>query len=215
MISGRVLELLVATRVILLKLEIRNADPIFVRSWINVQIMQSPQPCQALVEFPGILLPSFQPVLQALQNMSETLDLPFAEWIAPEKAHQGITVLEPPAYARERDFAYDLEALAENESFHYTPGQDFDHEALQAETTLDPAQQASVLHTLSSELALIQGPPGTGKSYTGVALVKTLLKSCQIINSGPILIVCYTNHALDQFLESLVRVGIILTTTAI
>ena len=139
--------------------------------------------------------------------MSQTLDLPFADWIAPDTMKRGITGLEPPVYARKRGFAYDLEALAEGAEFKFTPGQPVDYEALQAETALDPAQQASVLHALSSELALIQGPPGTGKSYTGVALVKTLLKSCHNAKSGPILIVCYTNHALDQFLESLVKVG--------
>ena len=126
---------------------------------------------------------------------------------APDTFNQGVTVLEPPAYTRKRGFTYDLAALAEGAYFDFTPGKPFDHEALQAETTLDPAQQASVLHALSSELALIQGPPGTGKSYTGISLVKTLLKSCQNAKAGPILIVCYTNHALDQFLESLVRVG--------
>ena len=137
--------------------------------------------------------------------MSETLDLPFSEWIAPETLNSGIYDLEPPAYARNRGFSYNLDALADNGSFRFTPGKPFDYEALQEATTLDPAQQASVLHALSSELALIQGPPGTGKSYTGVALVQTLLKSRKAADLGPILIVCYTNHALDQFLESLIR----------
>lgn len=174
-------------------------------TWINGQLHRSPQITQALVEFPGILLPSFQPVLQALQSMSESLDLPFSEWIAPEDPKSQRSVLEPPAYARRRGFAYDLNALAPDADLEFTPGQYFDHNALQAKTTLDPTQQASVLHALSSELALIQGPPGTGKSYTGVSLVKTLLDSCNSTDSGPILIVCYTNHALDQFLESLVK----------
>jgi hypothetical protein len=34
---------------------------------------------QSLVEFPGVLLPSFEPTLQALQKMSQKLSLPFAE----------------------------------------------------------------------------------------------------------------------------------------
>lgn len=174
-------------------------------TWINNQLHRSPQIVQALVEFPGILLPSFQPVLQALQSMSESLDIPFSEWIAPEDPSSQSFVLDPPAYARRRGFGYDLSAIAPHADLGFTPGQYFDHNALQEKTTLDPAQQASVLHALSSELALIQGPPGTGKSYTGICLVKTLLDSCSKIKSGPILIVCYTNHALDQFLESLVK----------
>jgi len=70
---------------------------------------------------------------------------------------------------------------------------------------LDQAQQASALHALSSSLALIQGPPGTGKSFTGIAIIKTLLKNRDAADLGPIICVCYTNHALDQLLESLVQ----------
>jgi hypothetical protein len=46
-------------------------------------------------------------------------------------------------------------------------------------------------------LALIQGPPGTGKSYTGVAIIKALLGNRKAEELGPIICVCYTNHALD------------------
>ena len=173
--------------------------------WINEQLRRSPQLAQSLVEFPGVLLPSFGPVLEALQVMSEKLDLPFAEWIAPNDPKSPISVLNSPAYARDPHFEYNLDTVASDSDLYFRPGEYFNHDALQAITTLDPAQQASVLHALSSELALIQGPPGTGKSYTGISLVKILLHSCENIESGPILIVCYTNHALDQFLESLVE----------
>lgn len=79
---------------------------------------------------------------------------------------------------------------------------------------------------LSSELALVQGPPGTGKSYVGIQLVKVLLANTSSTPAaaekqqsdhpesplqpviGPILIVCLTNHALDQFLEALHDAGI-------
>ena len=172
--------------------------------WINEQLRRFPQLRQTLVEFPGVLLPSFGPVLEALQVMSEKLDLPFAEWIAPNEPKAAVPVLKAPAYAQDPHFEYNLNTVASGSDFDFRPGEYFDRDALQEETTLDPAQQASVLHALSSELALIQGPPGTGKSYTGISLVRILLDSCLHIKSGPILIVCYTNHALDQFLESLV-----------
>ena len=79
---------------------------------------------------------------------------------------------------------------------------------------------------MTSELALIQGPPGTGKSYVGIELVKVLLANTWSTSAaadkhqlehpesplgpviGPILIVCLTNHALDQFLEALHNAGI-------
>lgn len=43
---------------------------------------------------------------------------------------------------------------------------------------------------------------GTGKTYIGMRIVETLLANC---SEWPILIVCYTNHALDQFLEGIMK----------
>lgn len=63
---------------------------------------------------------------------------------------------------------------------------------------------------LTHEFAVIQGPPGTGKTYLGVKVAKALIENigCRL------LLVSYTNHALDQFLEailpftnSIVRIG--------
>ncbi|KAL1880751.1 hypothetical protein Daus18300_001365 [Diaporthe australafricana] len=46
-------------------------------------------------------------------------------------------------------------------------------------------------------------PPGTGKSYTGEKILKVLLASKEKLRLGPVICVCYTNHALDQLLEHL------------
>jgi hypothetical protein len=51
-------------------------------------------------------------------------------------------------------------------------------------------------------LALIQ--PGTGKSFIGALLAKAILT----YTGETILVLCYTNHALDQFLEDLLDIGI-------
>ncbi|MGH0151217.1 UNVERIFIED_CONTAM: hypothetical protein FKN15_019478 [Acipenser sinensis] len=83
---------------------------------------------------------------------------------------------------------------------------------------LDDSQLQAVQMALTKELAIIQGPPGTGKTYIGLKIVKTILSNSNTWRSMggcPILVVCYTNHALDQFLEGihkflrtgLVRVG--------
>ncbi|KAF9100396.1 hypothetical protein BGX29_006633 [Mortierella sp. GBA35] len=59
-------------------------------------------------------------------------------------------------------------------------------------------------------------PPGTGKTKIGIDIMRTLLHNRAAMNCGPILCICYTNHALDQFLEhlldkkittSIVRIG--------
>lgn len=47
-------------------------------------------------------------------------------------------------------------------------------------------------------------PPGTGKSFIGALLAKALHDNTE----QKILVVCYTNHALDQFLEDLTNIGI-------
>lgn len=52
---------------------------------------------------------------------------------------------------------------------------------------------------------------GTGKTHVGLKIVKTLIENYKIwYNNTPILIVCYTNHALHQFLE-----GLLFTTSRI
>ncbi|ERL94133.1 hypothetical protein D910_11415 [Dendroctonus ponderosae] len=57
---------------------------------------------------------------------------------------------------------------------------------------------------LTNEFAIIQGPPGTGKTYLGLKVIHTLLRNRSVwYNKTPILVICYTNHALDQFLEGI------------
>ncbi|KAH7096945.1 P-loop containing nucleoside triphosphate hydrolase protein [Auriculariales sp. MPI-PUGE-AT-0066] len=64
---------------------------------------------------------------------------------------------------------------------------------------LDGAQSNSLLAALSQRVSLIQGPPGTGKSFVGALSAKVLLEQTSL----KILVCCYTNHALDQFMEDL------------
>lgn len=91
-----------------------------------------------------------------------------------------------------------------------TPGQPFDIRELQENSTLDNAQAVALVNSLQRSIGLIQGPPGTGKSFTGVALIKVLLANIANFKQriGPIICVCYTNHALDQLLEDLVEQNI-------
>ncbi|KAH9294086.1 hypothetical protein KI387_040712 [Taxus chinensis] len=77
---------------------------------------------------------------------------------------------------------------------------------------IDYSQEAAIRHGLSKKLAIIQGPAGTGKTFVGLFITEKLLASVKV--RGPIIVVCYTNRALDQFLEgvykyesSLVRLG--------
>ncbi|XP_061486653.1 NFX1-type zinc finger-containing protein 1 isoform X2 [Rhineura floridana] len=68
---------------------------------------------------------------------------------------------------------------------------------------LDESQLQALQLAFTKELAIIQGPPGTGKTYVGLKIVEALLSNKSVRGKSPILIVCYTNHALDQFLEGI------------
>ena len=64
---------------------------------------------------------------------------------------------------------------------------------------------------LAKKIAVIQGPPGTGKTYVGQKIARVLLQSASLWQDeeelSPILMVSYTNHALDEFLEGLPKEG--------
>lgn len=72
---------------------------------------------------------------------------------------------------------------------------------------LDKYQFDAYKAALSREFVIMQGPPGTGKTYLGLKIIETLLdnESIQEQLGAPIVLVCYTNHALDQFLEGILK----------
>ncbi|KAL7906401.1 P-loop containing nucleoside triphosphate hydrolase protein [Trichoderma velutinum] len=66
------------------------------------------------------------------------------------------------------------------------------------------AQLESLIKGLENPVGQIQGPPGTGKSFIGAIIAKLLME----LTEYRILVLSYTNHALDQFLEDLMDIGI-------
>ena len=76
-------------------------------------------------------------------------------------------------------------------------------------STFDTRQFDAFYAALTKQLTVIEGPPGTGKTFVGLKIVKCLLDNKQVWNEGPvsrpILVVCYKNHALDQFLEGIIK----------
>ena len=73
------------------------------------------------------------------------------------------------------------------------------------------SQMRAFKMALSKKVAVIQGPPGTGKTYVGQKIARVLLQSACLWQDdekrSPILMVSYTNHALDEFLEGLPKKG--------
>ncbi|KAM0324565.1 hypothetical protein ACHAQA_007950 [Verticillium albo-atrum] len=161
-----------------------------------------------MLEFPGILMPSVLPPLKALQAMSRKMDIPFQHLLVPSQSNPS-PKNEPPLYAMKAGFTFDLSSLSnDGTELTYSPTETPDPMSLSRHSTLDYTQAEAILNSLRRSMALTQGPPGTGKSYTGEALIKVLLANKKAANLGPIVCVCYTNHALDQLLEHLVDGGV-------
>ena len=135
-------------------------------------------------------------VLKALQNMRHKT-FPMEKYIIHAQMSD-----DPPKYlCSEGGVLLDIDGHAvyvlENSSW---PGP--------LELKLDTSQFEAFKSVLTKEFVVVQGPPGTGKTFLGLKVATVLLKNAPIWNSSgvPMLIVCYTNHALDQFLEGLVPV---------
>ncbi|CAG9771390.1 unnamed protein product [Ceutorhynchus assimilis] len=70
-------------------------------------------------------------------------------------------------------------------------------------TNLNPSQTSALNAALNKEFVIIQGPPGTGKTFLGMQLIKMILSFKQHCHLGPVVIITFTNHALEQFLQGL------------
>ncbi|KAJ6180768.1 hypothetical protein N7519_011229 [Penicillium mononematosum] len=182
-------------------------DSRYTNTQVVLDLFGPKKTAMSLVEFPGVILPAFEPALQALQSMKLAQNLPFSELFVPWVFDDfNISDMAPPLYASQPGFAFNLRCLMKNDTnFYVRVDQPSDVKYVQDHSTLDGAQAHALISCLKRKLGLIQGPPGTGKSYTGVALVKVLLANKEATRGrlGPILCVTYTNHALDQLLEAL------------
>ncbi|KAF9966742.1 hypothetical protein BGZ70_001435 [Mortierella alpina] len=170
-----------------------------------------------LVEATGSFFESYRPILQALQNCVPGT-LPFGKYLAPTKeemeaVHTARMCIDPPMYTRAPGFVFDLSILLRarmpcqldvknSESVKLAVAM------LQRYSDLDDTQAQALVDTLCREVALIRGPPGTGKTKIGVDLMRVLLHNRKAMGCGPIVCICYTNHALDQFLEHMLDEGI-------
>ncbi|KAF8243672.1 hypothetical protein K440DRAFT_636872 [Wilcoxina mikolae CBS 423.85] len=156
-----------------------------------------------LVNVPGMLYASFEPFLERLKSLHKRPVLPFTKWIAPAAGthyatKNGWVDIPPPLYVRAVDI--DLSCIKTNRyPLIFSVQCPLTVEQLQQHTSLDRGQCEGFIMSLMHELALVQGPPGTGKSYVGNKLVQVLLANRDSLKI--IICVCYTNHALDQFLE--------------
>ncbi|KAJ7066957.1 P-loop containing nucleoside triphosphate hydrolase protein [Mycena amicta] len=132
---------------------------------------------------------SYEPVLRVLQEMR---DMPLARELL---CWSPTATLEAPDY---------MSSSAIVRSIETNPRQDLQLLlGTKKSIVLDESQASSLVAGLTQRVSLIQGPPGTGKSFIGA-----LLARIQEQSNRKILVVCYTNHALDQFLEDILDMGV-------
>ncbi|XP_038070359.1 NFX1-type zinc finger-containing protein 1-like [Patiria miniata] len=167
-----------------------------------------------------------RPVLEGLQQINEH-NFPFKKYMVDVAS-----TVDPPAYLNasrpsEKDLSdedsvtYDLTILDKKSSkATEIPVLKMESWPSAEDLHLDESQKAALQTALAKEFAIIQGPPGTGKTYIGLKIVQLLLhnmshprldEGMQVRGGAPpqapILVVCYTNHALDQFLEGIHHFG--------
>ncbi|XP_071958632.1 uncharacterized protein [Antedon mediterranea] len=170
---------------------------------------------------------SYRPVLQVLQQFDDDNILPMDKYII-RASHD----IERPKYLRNTPkMMYDIRPLLKVQAKdvksrylhsmvrcnHMVDILDDEKDWLKIDNlALDQSQITAVKSALTKEIAVIQGPPGTGKTYIGLKVVETLLinkhrwatssdKQADEGSANIIMVICYTNHALDQFLEGILR----------
>ncbi|KIY53920.1 hypothetical protein FISHEDRAFT_54900 [Fistulina hepatica ATCC 64428] len=155
-----------------------------------------------------VMYESIRPFLQTLQHVEPT-SIPFADYLSSEGSLRDVLVA-PPRYARVPHFRYDLSCFVGPNSairsldISNPQSVALARKQLALEKSLDPSQAESVIDTLTREISLIQGPPGTGKSYTGIEILRVLFAN----KIRPIVLISFTNHALDHMLTSILDAGI-------
>ncbi|KAH8981146.1 hypothetical protein EDB92DRAFT_2055683 [Lactarius akahatsu] len=149
-----------------------------------------------------IMFEALNPFLRTLKDVEPT-SIPFADFIS-YSGNLAFMPVGPPRYTRVPLFKYDLQCLAR-------PGERISsvdvnnptavaiaRQQLIRSSNLDPSQVEAVIGTLTREVSLIQGPPGTGKSFTAKEILRVLFTS----KIRPIVLIAFTNHALDHMVTS-------------
>uniref|UniRef100_A0A7S0ZDW8 DNA2/NAM7 helicase-like C-terminal domain-containing protein n=1 Tax=Timspurckia oligopyrenoides TaxID=708627 RepID=A0A7S0ZDW8_9RHOD len=130
---------------------------------------------------------AYSPILKGLQRMES---IPLARELVLGKNSI------PPEYIASVDIEKQIELMQQN---------DVKSGALpEGITEYDCFQKDAMRLALSNRVSLTQGCPGTGKTFLGVRLVDVVLRC----TTERILVLTYTNHALDDFLSGLIEQGI-------
>lgn len=151
-----------------------------------------------MVESTSTYFEAYRHVLGALKTTS-LHTIPFVDYLV-----RCNTSVESPAYLRNGSSIYSMKSIFGPEANDFDVLSDWPS----LPTTMDQSQLNAVKNAITKEVSVIQGPPGTGKTFVGLKVMRALLDNRDargLGSNGPILVVCFTNHALDQFLEGIME----------
>jgi hypothetical protein len=158
----------------------------------SMQCLMGPERSELRLIFVNTAMFAFEPILKRLQQMRE---LPLdTHLLTPKDAGN---TLELPANLHEY-IAQWKSALQNGKSVKIPT------KSTKKSIEVRDAQLESLINGLTNPVALIQGPPGTGKSFIGALIALILLEHTDF----RILLLSYTNHAVDQFVEDLFEIGV-------
>ena len=161
-----------------------------------------------MVESPAYF-EAYRYVLRGLKELDEE-SLPFKKYLVECSAE-----VDPPEYLRSDEneglVCYDLSKALDIPGVPNAtavPVLQCDAWPPVRKLPLNSSQLEALRTAITTEFSVIQGPPGTGKTYVGARIVRCLLENRRVWDPyfvSPMLMVCYTNHALDQFLEKVLE----------
>ncbi|XP_059169630.1 NFX1-type zinc finger-containing protein 1-like [Physella acuta] len=175
-----------------------------IKSGLDDLLSNSPYDIYIMAEATNLFEPYFH-VLKGFHEMSQSM--PFQQYVIRCE-----TTLKPPRYLLSKTQTvpnYNLSCFMNKDKFWMCPVLTTTKWPPCESMCLNKSQREAAILALTKEMVLIQGPPGTGKTYVGLKVMEAIMKNLDVVfgtgPATPILIVCYTNHALDQFLEGILK----------
>ncbi|KAI9014572.1 RNA helicase [Phycomyces nitens] len=152
------------------------------------------QETYVMIEAPTGYFEAYRHILTVLKN-TQADELPLAPYLVD--ISQDIRL---PYYASQKQY-YDIDpSRVTNHREQRRNLVQANVEWPEQNTGMDRTQMDALQTMITNNVAIIQGPPGTGKTFVGTYGMRVLLKNFDQ-GLGPIVCICQTNHALDQFLE--------------
>ena len=161
-------------------------------------------------------------ILRSLQQ-ADPCTMPFTKYLIRSEND----VIDPPKYLDSSlvQMKYNMKFIVNNDvltrpgnagRFSQVNVRDVRQWPHYSDCKIDESQWKAMKGALTQEVVAIQGPPGTGKTFLGLNIVQALLNNSAAWgsrtwndidseNGSPILVMCYTNFALDQFLEGIME----------